>query len=239
VSFGEPKKGLGETASGKSTPGRKPASARAGDGPDSSSDKPTSGRGSRGGRGGARREGGRGRGGKATTASGTASGNTSNTEGPPPKSNATSAPLLAPGPSPQKGANESPRRSKSIERRPDEGRPLDSMPLRVEGTAGAMPPAQTEAWREGPSIVPEARPSTAPRPAEATAAPERPPTSTTRSSGQGRGPGQVSSYWSVSEVELFNQLIRYYGTDWTSIASQLTTKSQTMVSRREALCCLY
>lgn len=39
----------------------------------------------------------------------------------------------------------------------------------------------------------------------------------------------TSSYWSVQEVDLFPQLIDKYGTDWTSIAQEMGTKSHTMV----------
>ena len=39
----------------------------------------------------------------------------------------------------------------------------------------------------------------------------------------------TSSYWSVQEVEMFPQLISKYGTDWTSIASEMGTKTHTMV----------
>ena len=39
----------------------------------------------------------------------------------------------------------------------------------------------------------------------------------------------TSSYWSVQEVDLFPQLLGKFGTNWTSIAQEMGTKSHTMV----------
>lgn len=39
----------------------------------------------------------------------------------------------------------------------------------------------------------------------------------------------ISSYWSITEVNLFPELLREYGTKWTTIADKLTTKTATMV----------
>jgi hypothetical protein len=39
----------------------------------------------------------------------------------------------------------------------------------------------------------------------------------------------ISSYWSITEANLFPELLYKYGTKWTTIADELATKSATMV----------
>ncbi|KAK3321177.1 hypothetical protein B0T19DRAFT_260434 [Cercophora scortea] len=46
---------------------------------------------------------------------------------------------------------------------------------------------------------------------------------------RGRGQGQASSYWSVSETTDFPSLLRSFGTDWGSIAAYMQTKTAVMV----------
>lgn len=45
-----------------------------------------------------------------------------------------------------------------------------------------------------------------------------------------KAPTQASSYWSVSEANDFPHLLRSYGTDWTSIAAYMGSKTAVMVS---------
>ena len=42
----------------------------------------------------------------------------------------------------------------------------------------------------------------------------------------------ISSYWSVPEVNVFPSLLEHFGTDWQSIANHMQTKTVTMVSTR-------
>lgn len=51
---------------------------------------------------------------------------------------------------------------------------------------------------------------------------------------RGMQPGQQnkigpSSYWSVQEVTIFPTYLQHFGTDWQAIATQMGTKTQTMV----------
>jgi len=41
---------------------------------------------------------------------------------------------------------------------------------------------------------------------------------------------QASSYWSVSEANDFPHLLRAFGSDWTSIAAHMGSKTAVMVS---------
>lgn len=46
---------------------------------------------------------------------------------------------------------------------------------------------------------------------------------------EGKRRKAITSYWSITESNMFPELLKEYGTKWTSIADRLTTKSATMV----------
>ena len=101
--------------------------------------------------------------------------------------------------------------------------PLGGMQAPLTSPDRSMPPMQSTISEvmAPPSLRPEPPPPPASVPTFEISQPAGPE--------RIRTPQQASSYWSVSETTDFPGLLRAFGTDWSSIANHMQTKTATMV----------
>ena len=137
------------------------------------------------------------------------------------------APLLAPGPSPQKIERES-TRGRSKEPKLENEHQLEEMKTaeflaslsNTQTPAGSGLQTSTELWSASQPAVVNAS-SNMHKP-QFTAQEQFQP--------QAKGGPPTSSYWSVPEQTDFNNFIHVFGTNWQAIADHMKTKTQTMVA---------
>ena len=136
------------------------------------------------------------------------------------------APLLAPGPSPQKIEREG-TRGRSKEPKLENEQQLEEMKTaellaslsNTQTPADSGLQASTEIWSASqPAVVSTS--SSVQKP-QYTAQEQYQP--------QAKGGPPTSSYWSVPEQTDFNNFIHVFGTNWQAIADHMKTKTQTMV----------
>ncbi|KAL8790844.1 MAG: hypothetical protein Q9195_006169 [Heterodermia aff. obscurata] len=136
------------------------------------------------------------------------------------------APLLAPGPSPQKIERES-TRGRSKEPKLENEQQLEELKTAelLASLSNTQTPAEpglqasTEIWSAGQPAAVSAS-STIHKP-QYTAQEQFQP--------QAKGGPPTSSYWSVPEQTDFSNFIHVFGTNWQAIADHMKTKTQTMV----------